>query len=443
MKNTFSFIHFLGTILCFHFNTPLEAQNPDCHHTLSGAVIDEHDQQPLPFATIYIEELQKGVVSDSLGSYQIEGICKGTYTVTASHIGCEPVTKKLHIQENTLQNFVTEHHEEILETIKVTGKKDQLAATMTKNSIKAKELEQMKGKSLGEALMKIAGVNSLQTGPTVSKPIIHGLHSNRILMLNNGVRQEGQQWGAEHAPEIDPFIAEKLTVIKGAASVQYGAGAIGGVVLVEPAPLPITGGLRGKVNLVGMSNGRQGIASAQLEGRLSKQGGLAWRLQGTLKKTGDFHTPNYSLTNTAMHEKNASAALGFKKYRYGIELFYSYFNTELGILRGSHIGNLPDLEAALEREIPLFTEDFNYDILNPKQQVSHHLAKMNAYWRSEKWGKLQLQYAFQFDNRKEFDIRRGNRSEIPSLDLDLQSQQLELNLEHKEWGQLKGRMGFS
>lgn len=40
-------------------------------------------------------------------------------------------------------------------------------------------------------------------GLLLPNPVIHGLHSNRILILNNEVRQEGQQWGADHAPEID------------------------------------------------------------------------------------------------------------------------------------------------------------------------------------------------------------------------------------------------
>lgn len=446
MKNTFFLTQYIVTLLLIFFNgITIQAQNQsqNCSYSLSGNVSDEHDRQPLPFATIFIAELETGVISDSLGNYRLEGLCEGLYTVTASHIGCESVTKKINLRNHTVQNFITEHHEEILETIKITGKKNQQAATMTQSNIKGAELEQIVGKSLGEALTKISGVNSLQTGPTISKPIIHGLHSNRVLMLNNGVRQEGQQWGAEHAPEIDPFIAAELSVVKGAASVQYGSDAIGGVVLIEPAPLPISHTFKGKFNLVGMSNGRQATTSAQLEGGSSKWKGFGWRLQGTLKKAGDFHTPNYSLTNTAMQESNASAALGFKKYRFGMEAFYSYFNTELGILRGSHIGNLTDLEAALEREVPLFTEDFNYDILNPKQKVAHHLAKLTTYWRGENWGKLQLQYAFQFDRRREFDIRRGNRSDIPSLDLNLQSQNLDLTFEHRNWGKLKGRMGVT
>ncbi|MGB1242187.1 MAG: TonB-dependent receptor, partial [Chitinophagales bacterium] len=442
MKKTIFCIYTLNILFCICCNQSfVAAQSSECSLFLSGNVTEESEQEPLAFATIYIPELHKGTVADSLGNYQIEGICAGIHTCIIQYIGYESMTQELNISNNTNQNFSLKLYEAVLGPIRVTGKKRREATTITQSSINSTELEQMKGKSLGEALMKIAGVNALQTGPTISKPIIHGLHSNRILMLNNGVRQEGQQWGAEHAPEIDPFIAEKLTIIKGAASVEYGSDAIGGVVLVEPAPLPIMKRPEGKINLVGMSNGRQGMASAQLEGR--QKGGFAWRLQGTLRKTGDFHTPNYSLTNTAMRESNASVGIGYKRSFFGMEVFYSYFHTKLGILRGSHIGSLPDLEDALQREIPLFTEDFSYDIANPKQEVGHHLAKLKSYWLNQNGDKLQLQYAFQFDNRKEFDIRRGNRSEIPSLDLELQSHHFDLNFEHNNWGGLKGKIGVS
>jgi iron complex outermembrane receptor protein len=98
----------------------------------------------------------------------------------------------------------------------------------------------------------LAGVTTLQTGSSISKPVIHGLHSNRILIMNNGVRQEGQQWGSEHAPEIDPFIATRLSVVKGAAGVRYGSDAIGGVILVEPEELPFDKSLSGEAECGGI-----------------------------------------------------------------------------------------------------------------------------------------------------------------------------------------------
>ncbi len=94
------------------------------------------------------------------------------------------------------------------------------------------------GESLGESLKDITGVTVLNTGSSISKPVIHGLYGNRIVILNNGVRQEGQQWGSEHAPEIDPLIGRKLEVVKGASTVRYGPDAIAGVILVDPEALP-------------------------------------------------------------------------------------------------------------------------------------------------------------------------------------------------------------
>src|SRR3546814_6402924 len=84
----------------------------------------------------------------------------------------------------------------------------------------------------------------LKTGATIAKPVIHGLHSNRILILNNGIRQEGQQWGSEHAPEIDPFIAKRITVVKGAETIRFGPDAMGGVVIVEPSELDRKSGIK-------------------------------------------------------------------------------------------------------------------------------------------------------------------------------------------------------
>ena len=214
-----------------------------------------------------------------------------------------------------------------------------------------------------------------KTGPSIFKPMIHGLHSNRVLILNNGIRQEGQQWGSEHGPEIDPFIASELKVVKGANGVRYGPDAIAGVVLVEPAALRDSAGLGGRLDLVGMSNGRTGAVSGMLEGNFGKIPALAWRVQGTLKRGGDVHTPDYFLNNTGLREYNFSAAAGWTKKNYGVDVFYSQFNTDIGIFGGAHIGNLTDLELAIERDTPLVVTPFSYEIGRPFQHIEHELTQ--------------------------------------------------------------------
>ena len=81
-----------------------------------------------------------------------------------------------------------------------------------------------------EALAKQPGVSALSTGPAIAKPVIRGLGYNRVLTINDGVRQEGQQWGDEHGIEIDESSVSKVEVLKGPASLIYGSDAIAGVI---------------------------------------------------------------------------------------------------------------------------------------------------------------------------------------------------------------------
>ena len=113
----------------------------------------------------------------------------------------------------------------------------------------------------------------------------------------------------------------------------------------------------------------------------------------------------------------------------GIEGYYSIFKNEIGILRASHLGGAQDQIRAIESTIPLTIKDFTYKIDKPKQDVSHHLARLKAFKRFDNFGKLSLQYDFQRNNRLEFDIRRGDDREKPSVDLELDTHTVLLDLE--------------
>ena len=121
------------------------------------------------------------------------------------------ITLKDH--DDLTENLSLETHDEHLMEVMVTGKKTEITSQL-KGELSAEERSQRNGLSLGEMLKGISGVQSLQTGSSISKPIIHGMHSSRVIILNQGVRQEGQQWGSEHAPEVDPFVSKNIQVIK-------------------------------------------------------------------------------------------------------------------------------------------------------------------------------------------------------------------------------------
>lgn len=392
-------------------------QNTACNLTLSGKIIDEHDKSPLEFGTVYIKEIERGAISDSKGNYKIENLCAGEYTIVVSHLGCENIEQKLSVTTNITYNFYPEHHAEELKEFTIQAKAREEEKTVAKKELSQKEMNQARGKSLGESLKSIAGVNSLNTGNSISKPVIHGLHSDRVLILNNGIRLEGQQWGNEHAPEIDPYIANKLSVIKGADGVRYGANAIGGVVLVEPKALRDSAGINGELNLGGASNGGLGVTSAMVDGNIGKLNGLSWRIQGTIKRLGNVNTPDYYLKNTGLKEYNFSWALGYTKEKFGAELFYSQFNTDIGIFSAAHIGNLTDLQRAIEAEEPLESADFTYEIARPFQHIEHELFKVKAYLKTWDFGQLDFVYARQYNLREEYDKHLPRNDSLAALNL--------------------------
>ncbi|WP_020527199.1 TonB-dependent receptor [Flexithrix dorotheae] len=411
-------------------------------YSLQGRLSDS-EENPIIGATIWLPAINEGAISDTNGNFYLKNLPKGNYPIQINNLGFESFETTIAVPSNEILTFHLEKAAQLLDDITVEGVRQ--AETMNSYStLSGFELDQKSGKSLGETLESISGVNTLKSGPGISKPIINGLHSNRILILNNGIRQEGQQWGVEHAPEIDPFVSENIQVIKGAESVKYGADAMGGVIILNPPKLPRKKGLQGEVQLSGSTNGRQGVVAGKLEGGIKNMEGFGWRIQGSGKKAGDFHTPDYFLTNTGLNELNFSGGAGYNREKFGLNVFFSQYNNEIGILRGSHIGNITDLEEAIDREVPFFTEDnFSYDINNPRQKIKHTLYKAEGYYHFSALSELSFQYGYQSNGRQEFDVRRGDRNNKPSLDLELNTHSLDIQLKKSQSKFLIGSLGIN
>ncbi|MEO7992129.1 MAG: TonB-dependent receptor [Chryseolinea sp.] len=424
MKSIFTLILLISMALF-----DLKAQE-SCFITLSGK-ISSTSGEPLPGATISLVDLNTGGISGNDGLFKIKNLCKRKYRIEVKYVGYEDKILFLKIEKSIEIEVVLTESNQMLEEVVIADQYQHVEQNQTASVLSGTALEETKGMSLGESLKELSGVSSIQTGPSIFKPVIHGVHSQRILILNNGIRQEGQQWGAEHAPEIDPFIASNIVVIKDAGAIKYGTDALGGVVIVNPPDLPTTNTLGGELNLIGQSNGRSGTVSGTLEGGSKRFKGFGWRVQGTGKKSGDFHAPDYILSNTGYNELNYSLTTGYHKEDVGIELFYSHFKTEIGILRGSSVETVADLKNALEREPPAYTKDFTYDLINPHQDVKHDLLKLNAHKRVGN-NEYTIQYGLQLNRRKEFDVRKGKLYDIPSIDLQLITHTVDMEWENSK-----------
>lgn len=392
-------------------------------------VQDKADNQPLSGAVVHFEG--KHFVTDLNGKITIPKIKKGVFPIKITFLGYQDYVEKitLPVENEVVINLSVDVN--VLNEVVVLGDGLERNKFVTApNIIKKEDFQGFQSENLAKILTSVAGVSMLQTGATIAKPVIHGLHSNRVLILNNEVRQEGQQWGADHAPELDPSFANTILVVKGAESVRYGADALGGVVLLSPKKLPYGDGLHGEFSPSFASNGKKLTSSFRLESAVPNYSHWAWLVQGSLKQAGDFKTAAYYLNNTGLFEANFSITTGVEKENWGLEAFYSQYNNTAGVFFGSHIGNLDDLLLRFEIGKPLTTLPFSYEINAPKQEVTHHLAKVKGFLKPNYSGKISFLYAYQDNIRKEFNIRRMDRTRIPALDMNLSTHSLDISWEN-------------
>ena len=397
----------------------LTTTSQNCTLTLSGKVIDLHDGSLLSGATLVVAETETVVQTSMDGVYSISNLCTNTtYSIKVLHSSCETKTFSLKILGDSVRDFKLEHHLEELNEIILEGKAyENKTNTVLEKNINQETLEQFSAGTLGDALNSLSGVSSLNKGNGIVKPIINGLHSSRIIMINNGVRMQDQEWGKEHAPNIDVNSVGRLTLVKSASALQYGGDAMGGIIIAEGVKTAVKDSLYGKTIVTAASNGRGGGVTSQLT--KSFKNGWYSTVQGTLKRFGDVESADYILSNTGLMEKDLSFRLGLNRFDYGLEGYYSYYNTTIGILRSSHAANASSQIRAINSNEPLIIRNFTYDIGYPNQDVKHHLARIKGFKNFESLGKVNFQYDYQKNKRFEYDIRRGNDRDTPALDLEL------------------------
>lgn len=406
-------------------------------NTVSGKIVDENEKA---LEKSHIHVSSKTTNSKKDGSYSIRNIPNGSTKVLITYVGYKPIDTIIEISGDLELNFKMIQKREQLEEIVVKHKDNYFNHSVLEQKIKEKTIEKFSSQSLGNVLKEVSGVSILKSGSTIVKPVINGLHSNRVPVFNNNVKLEDQQWGMEHAPNFDVNAAGKITVLKGASGLQYSGDAIGGIVIIEPLSVK-KDTLFGKTIMTAESNGRGGTISSSLhKGNFCD---WSWNAQASLKYYGDRESPNYVLSNTGNREVNFSGDLKYIGKKFDFSSYYSLYNATLAILSASHIGNVNDLFNAINNQIPYVINDFTHSIKNPRQKVQHHLAKFNYNYYFKDRESISLQYAFQFNNREEFDTRTGISDSRSALSLNLMTNTLnaDYKLSKETWDYKAGFSG--
>jgi iron complex outermembrane receptor protein len=428
---------FVSSCFLFLFWHSSPAQN--CQNAIRGTVFSASVHTPLPFVAIRLPQIQQQIFTNERGWFEICDLKPGKYQLVLRQIGFDSLILSAETGGKKLILHL-EERDRWLNAVDVKGKHRHFESEVVENSaLHGPELEQNRGVSLGELLRKIPGVSAIQTGPGIFKPIIQGMTGQRIAVIQNGVKLEGQQWGFEHAPETDPGMADEIVVVRGAQSVRYGSEAMGGLILLEPGEIKTQGRPEIRLNSGYFSNGRgfsQGLRLQQSHEKGHHR--FDWRVSANGRKSGSFHSARYVLGNTALEEYSSSVLFRHqagKKWKN--EVSASYVANRPGIFSGAHISSQDGIRQAINRPDSTYRYDFSYAIQRPKQELAHLLLKTRSRYRWTEQQETSLNISYQRDIREEFDIIRRSAAcqTCPQLYFELQNRQAELVHQVKREGE--------
>ena len=260
-------------------------------------------------------------------------------------------------------SFQSHNHLHDIERVSVTGspmalKVEETATAASILSGKSKAWHQ--SLSLGDSIAHMAGVDTVSTGGQAGKPVIRGLAGNRVRVLQDGVPQDFQQFGIRHAPTVDPINAYRIDVVRGPMSVIFGSDAMGGVVNVISAQVPIYNEELVSSALVNLSygtNNDQVGTSLQVEGGKAQWG---WVSSYHREKADNFVTPSADINSvndssrprftgeipfTNFSIESVSLASGFVSDAFDWTVRYTDFSNEQNFLQpnsvptGQHLDN--------------------------------------------------------------------------------------------------------
>jgi len=275
----------------------------------------------------------------------------------------------------------------------VTGDTKLKNSTAPVSLISGRELRQTVATNVIDAIAKQPGVSQITTGSGISKPIIRGLGYNRIIVMNEGVRQEGQQWGDEHGIETDPLAVGSVEILKGPASLMYGSDAMAGVVILRPHALPAEGKLRGSVSTEYQTNNGLFDYSLNMGGNHK---GFVWdarftdRMAHAYKNKWDGYVPGSQFC-----ERAGRLMLGLNKHWGHTRLTWTAFHQTPSIVEGERDRTTGELEC--------HTDNIKtYSKALPFQQIKHYRAVVDNSINLPK-GWLKAIVGYQQNQRQEYE----------------------------------------
>lgn len=276
----------------------------------------------------------------------------------------------------------------------LTGTERMMDSPIAFSVISPKKYHQGSGTNIVDVIAHQPGVSQISTGAGISKPVIRGLGYNRVVVVEQGIRQEGQQWGDEHGLEVDAEGVHSVEILKGPASLMYGSDAIAGVMILHPEhPLPIN---TVQVKVGGEYQSNNGLYNYHV-GAAGNQNGLLWnwhyndKAAHCYKNASDGYVPG-----SWYNERDVQGMLGISKNWGHSWLRFSHVDFTPGITEGER----DELSGELLWEEGNSPRSYSHQL--PFQRVQHtKVVSDNAWYIGE--SKITAVIGYQQNHRREFE----------------------------------------
>ena len=382
---------------------------------IAGEVRDDKGV-PLPGVSVHIHELQRGKYTDSLGRFDFLNVPQGRYHLHFTATGFQAETR---FSEPFLSIVLKPTDIELAMVVieSVPFKTDRKNNPQTVETVGEEIFLRYGEATIAGTLSRLPGMSSTTVGVGVARPVVRGMGLNRVAVAENGIKQEGQQWGADHGLELDPFNVHSATVVRGPSALAWGSDAVGGAVLFRSPPPPASQSasaeLIGRYESVAGAVGISAAASANVKGKW-----LRARVSG--REWADYRVPAQRFTynryvlpiadgrlkNTAGKERHAFVGGGWEKQWGFSRLYGSLYSQNMGFFPGAF---------GIPRAYQLVPDGNSRNIALPFSEVRHAKIVYNGSYSVGRQ-RFEADAGFQHNLRRELSAPHAHGRFVPQTD---------------------------
>ena len=303
--------------------------------TLSGRLIDSLTTQPVAGATVQIDELKRQATTKPDVTFAFDNVTPGTYHLSVHSAWYSSRRSEVTVSGDAASPPVTVavdpelHFEEVLSVS--ADARSQFDTFQPTSVLSGQELTKRLEMSLGATLENQPGVAARSFGPAPARPVIRGLDGDRVLILQDGQRLgDLSSQSGDHGVSINPAAAQRIEVVRGPATLLYGANAIGGLVniITDEIPTEPSTGTQGNFTVDLGSAAHEGAGAGDVH---VGNGTVALHVGGGGRRSGDVRTPEGTVDNSQARSGFANIGLGWTRAKGYFGGSYGYEDTKYGI----------------------------------------------------------------------------------------------------------------